>query len=246
MKAAKTAFYENVFANKQTLPANKPTISFTFDDAPLSALSSGAEILARAGFAGTYYLAGTFADASAHPGPRKFISTADARELRRGGHQIGCHTFSHRSLKSGSAHECAQDTARNRAFWQDALGEPLLDFSFPFGEMTVSGKRAIRDCYRTLRGNRRGINRGTVDVACLRAVSLYSDEFNRQEIENWITDCEANGGWLIFYTHGVADPAPERFDTTAEDFQWVVQRCQASSAKTLSVEKAREYLSISA
>jgi len=242
LKAAKTTFYENVYAIKKQVPTGKPTISFTFDDAPLSALRTGANILARCGFEGTYYLAGTFADASGHPFARKFIDVSDARELHRSGHQVGCHTFSHRSFKNGSARENAQDASRNRDFWQDALGEPLLDFSYPFGDVTLDGKRAVRDRYLSLRGIRRGINRGLIDIACLRAVNLYSDAFNRSEIEAVIRDCEENDGWLIFYTHGVEDPTPERFDTTAEDFSWVVNRCQASRARTLRVDRARAYL----
>jgi peptidoglycan/xylan/chitin deacetylase (PgdA/CDA1 family) len=240
LKAAKTAFYENIYAAWATLPSARPTISFTFDDVPYSALQNGAPILERHGVEGTFYLAATFAVDSA-ANQHTHLTTDDARALRAGGHHLGCHTYSHRSLKSLSSKDCFLDAERNRNFWQQELGLPLEDFSYPFGDVTVGGKRALRDCYRSLRGNRRGINRLRTDMACLRAVSLYSSNFIRADIQALINDCSANGGWLIFYTHGV-DLTPDPFDIIPEDFRWVVECCRASSARILSVEKARRYL----
>jgi peptidoglycan/xylan/chitin deacetylase (PgdA/CDA1 family) len=240
LKAAKTAFYENIYAAWATLPSARPTISFTFDDVPYSAMQNGAPILERNGIEGTFYLAATFAvDSAARE--HTHLTADNARALRAAGHHLGCHTYSHRSLKSWSSKDCFLDAERNRSFWQQELGSPLEDFSYPFGDVTVGGKRALRGCYRSLRGNRRGINRLRTDMACLRAVSLYSASFNRDEIQALIDDCAANGGWLIFYTHGV-DLKPDSFDITPDDFRWVVERCRDSSAQILSVERARRHL----
>lgn len=242
LKAAKTAFYENIFVTKAVLPAARPTISFTFDDVPYSALKNGVPILERNGIEGTFYVAATFARNPMQGGLQKHLSISDVQALRRSGHQIGCHTYSHCSLKALSAVDCYRDAERNRIFWQEALGHALDDFSYPFGAVTAGGKRALRSCYRSLRGNSRGINRHKIDMACLRSVSLYSATLRRDDIQGLIDDCASNGGWLIFYTHGVDDVAPDQFDITSDDFRWVVESCRRTEAQILSVEKSRRYL----
>jgi peptidoglycan/xylan/chitin deacetylase (PgdA/CDA1 family) len=43
------------------VPSQTPTVSFTFDDAPDSALTTGAQILEAHGVRGTFYIAGGLA-----------------------------------------------------------------------------------------------------------------------------------------------------------------------------------------
>jgi len=75
------------------LQAHAPMVSFTFDDAPDSAAGEGAALLEAHGGLGTFYLAGSLID---QPGDfwRGLSNDAIVR-LHRGGHEIGCHTFSH-------------------------------------------------------------------------------------------------------------------------------------------------------
>jgi len=240
-KTAKTVFYENVSASKVLLPANRPTISFTFDDAPYSAFEHGAPILEQYGVEGTFYVAGSFDSVPVQEG-RRYMTAQDVRLLHARGHQIGCHTYGHHSLRTLTMAESCVDAQRNREFWQQAIGCDLEDFSYPFGEVTLSVKKALKPYYQSLRGNRPGINRGEADMSFLRSVSIYSSTLRKDEIDSRIRDCEARGGWLIFYTHGVGEKAPERFDISVEDFKWVVDRSCNSAARVLNVRKAREYL----
>lgn len=241
LKSAKTTFYETFAAVKRELPSNKSVISFTFDDAPSTSLR-GAEILERYGFLGTYYLCGMMANLTEKQGRRNFIGVADAKALLKSGHQIGCHTYNHVTLSHMPASDYAADAARNRDFWQDALGTPLLDFSYPLGEVTLPGKRALSGHYQSLRGIRGGVNRGSIDMSCLRAVSISNGTFNREKIQNLITDCATNGGWLIFFSHGIDDPESQIFDTKSADFSWAVDCGRASGASVLSIEQARKFL----
>lgn len=235
-------FYESIFAVKRELPQNKSVISFTFDDAPVSSFKIGSAILERSNVHGTYYLSGRLATLPISPDRREFISVSDAKTLLQNGHQIGCHTYSHKSLSTLSASEYAADTEHNRAFWQDALGVELRDFSYPLGNVTLAGKYKIRDKYLSLRGIRNGTNRGKVDMACLRATSLSNSTFDPQKIERQIIDCVENGGWLIFFSHGLDEPAAKYFDLSAKDFAWAVDIARSSNAKVLNIEHARQYL----
>jgi peptidoglycan/xylan/chitin deacetylase (PgdA/CDA1 family) len=242
LRAAKAVFYENVYPLRATVPADRPTISFTFDDVPYSALTNGAPMLEQHGFGATFYVAATFAGDAARDGARRdHLSIEDCRALQQRGHQIGCHTFSHHPLTSVTAAQGFADAQRNRAFFEEGLGCALEDFSYPLGAVTVGAKRALRPCYKSLRAIRRGINRGVIDLACLRSVNLYSAQLRRDDVRSLVDDCCSNGGWLIFYTHGV-DVSPGRFDTHPDDFRWIVEYCRATRARILSVEQARPYL----
>src|SRR6058998_1234644 len=82
-----------VFRKPCLIRPERPLISFTFDDFPRSALLNGGAILNRFGVAATYYvslgLAGT-----EQPSGRMFVRE-DLATLLEGGHELGCHTFSH-------------------------------------------------------------------------------------------------------------------------------------------------------
>lgn len=242
LRAAKSAFYENVYSMRATVPQDRPTISFTFDDVPVSALTNGAAMLDQHGVSGTFYVAATFCNDARRDGEkREHLSIEDCQALQGRGHQIGCHTYSHRPMTSVSATEGCLDAQKNRVFFQQGLGAVLEDFSFPLGAVTVGTKRDLRSRYKSLRGIKRGINRGVTDLACLRSVNLYSAGFPKEELKSLVDDCCANGGWLIFYTHGV-HASPGRFDTSPEDFRWIVEYCTKTSARMLSVEQARRHL----
>jgi hypothetical protein len=54
-----------------------------------------------------------------------------------------------------------------------------------------------------------GINSGTVDLQFLRATPLIDSRIGRDAIERAFEEAQTNNGWLIFYTHDVADePSP--------------------------------------
>src|SRR5580704_13419128 len=70
-----------------------PLVSFTFDDVPASAYTSGAAILEQHGMRGTFYIAaGTLGDMDSD---WRVIDREQVRALHARGHEIGCHTFSH-------------------------------------------------------------------------------------------------------------------------------------------------------
>ena len=50
-----------------------------------------------------------------------------------------------------------------------------------------------------------GVNSGTVDLQFLRAMPLIDHRIGRDEIERAFDQAQTYNGWLIFYTHDVAD-----------------------------------------
>src|SRR3954468_20928 len=87
-----------------------PMVSFTFDDIPKSA-TLGARILENHGARGTFYVSGGLVG-TVEP-DWAAVDAGDIVALHRNGHEIGCHTFSHKRACDLDASELAAEIAGN-------------------------------------------------------------------------------------------------------------------------------------
>ena len=98
-----------------------PIVSFTFDDAPPSAATTGAEILEEFDVRGTYYLSGGWLGRFGDIQPLMTADQARGLALRR--HEIGCHTFNHTDVCGQDWSMLQADLDENRRI--DAFGEVM-------------------------------------------------------------------------------------------------------------------------
>jgi peptidoglycan/xylan/chitin deacetylase (PgdA/CDA1 family) len=78
---------------------------------------------------------------------REALSEGQLRRLAR--HPlvtIGGHTTTHRNLAEASAPTVRAELADNRKFLQDATGQPVEHFAYPFGHERACGEREARIC----------------------------------------------------------------------------------------------------
>jgi peptidoglycan/xylan/chitin deacetylase (PgdA/CDA1 family) len=191
-------------------------VSFTFDDFPRSAWTEGGAILERLGAHGTYYAALGLAGGEDHLGP--MFGLDDLRAAQARGHEIACHTFSHRDCRRASAAEIAAEVETNAAALAQALnGAAACDFAYPFGAVSQAAKSALARRFASCRGCGPGVNHGTVDLADLFGNSLYGATFDRARLLGLIDRAREIGGWTIFYTHDVRD-APSAYGCTPAQF----------------------------
>jgi peptidoglycan/xylan/chitin deacetylase (PgdA/CDA1 family) len=190
-------------------PASQPMVSFTFDDVPDSAVTVGARMLEEHGGRGTFYISGSLvAKRSEHWAG---ASTDDIVALHQSGHEIGCHTFSHRRAIELDAASLATEIEANQRFFQ-ALDPSirLANFAYPYGFACVSHKPQLGHAFASARGILPGVNSGMIDRQLLRAVPLIDCGITREGVEHAFDQAEATGGWLIFYSHDVAGQ-PSRY-----------------------------------
>lgn len=219
----------------------RPIVSFTFDDAPRSAWEHGAPILEAAGGRGTYYLAGGLIEAGSPE--LELISPDEAADLAARGHELGCHTFSHPKLSTLSRKALAADLDRNAAFLSALDGQSApRNFAVPFAMATPLRQRLLRDRFRTSRGGRPGINRGPTDLHYLSAVELRESFLDANGIEAWLDDLEQTPGWLILFTHHIADNPVGGFGLSAETFAKVVDSVDRRRIGMLTVNSALDLL----
>ena len=185
-----------------------PMVSFTFDDLPKSAVTTGAELLEAYGARGTFYVSGGLVGV----GTADWAAgeAEDVLSLHRRGHEIGCHTFSHRRACDLNVSALANEIMNNRGYFR-AL-DPAIEthtFAYPYGYGSFGRKYQLQDQFQTCRSIVPGINSGDVDLQFLRAMPLINRQIDRVGVERVFDAAESTNGWLIFFGHDVTDkPSP--------------------------------------
>jgi len=189
-------------------PGKQPMVSFTFDDIPDSAARVGATMLQEYGGRGTFYVAGGLL--SQWSGHWNGADADDIVGLHAGGHEIACHTFSHRRTTDLDAATMAEEIELNRRFLEGLDSSIRLEnFAYPYGLASISRKGQLAGTFRSSRGILPGVNHGNIDLQFLRATPLVNEHLDEDGIERAFDETLATGGWLIFYGHDVAaKPSP--------------------------------------
>ena len=216
-------------------------VSFTFDDFPRSAFTAGGPILERHAARGTYYTALGRAGGSGELGP--MLLPEDVRAAHEEGHEVACHTFRHLNCSTTPAATIIGDIDENAAALSELLGGfAAVNFAYPYGELSLSTKRALAPRFRTCRGIGQGFNSGQCDLAELRATRIHARGYEAARFRQVIDRNRAAGGWLIFYTHDVAE-APSRYGCTPAQLEAIVGYA-AESGAVLPVREVVDRLGI--
>lgn len=217
-----------------------PLVSFSFDDVPETALTAGATVLERNGARGTFYVAGGLVGTGESG---RLITPEGVRNLYARGHEIGDHTFSHRPLGRLGRHEVAREFARNAAFLRDIdPGIVPRNMAFPYNRSSLAATPELRRRFRSARGGRAGINRQQMLPFHLRAVEI-APQFGVDALSRWIDDVAARPGWLVFFTHDVAD-RPTPYGTSAATLERLVQHARDRGCLVLTVDAALDRIGV--
>ena len=214
----------------------RPIISFTFDDFPTSALTTGGTILKSFGLSGTYYASLGLMGSTAPTG--KIFQPEDLKPLLEQGHELGCHTFHHTH-----AGETAPDVFENevienrRALAALVPNARFATHSYPIGVPKARTKRRIEKYFSCCRCAGQAFNIGTVDLNYLSAFFIEKSRDNLQAIKDVVDQNQEANGWLIFATHDVCGE-PTRYGCTPELFQEIVHYSVDSGARILPVSEA--------
>jgi peptidoglycan/xylan/chitin deacetylase (PgdA/CDA1 family) len=221
-----------------------PIVSFSFDDFPRSAYTVGGAILKGFGVRGTYYAAIGLMNTSNELGEQ--FRRDDLDGLVEDGHELASHTFSHASCRSVSLVQFLEEVDRGRAAAHEfSGGKDAANFAFPFGEFTLSARRALSTRFASCRGIWSGINGPEADLSLLRANSIYGDDDKAEIAKRLIIENERRNGWLIFYTHDVC-LNPSRFGCTPSLLERVVSDAGRSGARIMTVAEVLAELSATA
>lgn len=219
-----------------------PIVSFSFDDFPRTAYSTGGAILESFGARGTYYVAPGLIKTSNELGEQFHLE--DLHSLIEKGHELGSQTFSHISSRSGSCAAFLEDVEKGRQSLWKMTGTGTANFAYPFGDVTVASKRVLEPVLASCRSIIPGVNGPDVDLNLLRANRLYGDTDKCATIRELIAENAKREGWLIFYTHDVR-PQPSIYGCTPALFEAVVSDAVESGSRIVTVGAALAELEVS-
>lgn len=180
----------------------QPMVTFSFDDAPVTAALAGAAVLEARGLKGTYYVSAGLAGGSGPMGD--YATLEDARRLAAAGHELACHTFSHLDCGQAAGPAIAAEADRNAAALS-ALGASRLEsFAYPYGDVSRPAKAVLGGRFRTLRTVQAGLVEDGADANQLPSVGIEGPDGEAQALA-WLERARARRAWLILYTHDVSD-----------------------------------------
>ena len=213
-----------------------PLVSFTFDDVPASAYTNGAAILEQHGVRGTFYVAAGMLGQMDKDW--RVIDRDQVRALYDRGHEIGCHTFSHVGVDTLDARMLDEECRRNREVLREICpGLDLTNFCYPFGRISLPRKLQLDDRFDSCRGIYEGVNAGVVDLALLRVIELYDCTLTRDKLDRVLRETRACNGWLIFYTHDVAEP-PSWIGASPRLLHETIDAVQTENIRCLPIREA--------
>jgi hypothetical protein len=96
-------------------------------------------------------------------------------EMRSAGIFFGSHTLSHPVLSQLAAEDVQMELRASRNLLEERLGEPVLDFAFPFGRPEDFGpiaELAAARCYRSAVTTTWGVNSPGANMHALKRVQL--------------------------------------------------------------------------
>ena len=189
---------------------DRPMVTFSFDDAPVSAAQAGAAILEQRGLTGTFFFAAELADRDGPMG--RFAGEAEVRRLAGAGHEIACHTYSHLDCGQAGGPQVLADVARNAqalARWDAPAAQT---FAYPYGDVSGPAKAALAPRYSLLRALHHGLIETGADLNQAPAVGIEGDAGEAVALR-WLTRAAERRAWLILYTHDVAE-APSAWGCT--------------------------------
>ena len=233
--AARRQMLRSLYRHSMRLENRAPIVSFTFDDFPRTAYSTGGAILEQFGARGTFYAARGLMNTCNELG--EHFRPDDLDTLLEKGHELASHTYSHISSRSVSCAEFCKDVAKGRQAVEEVTGAECSNFAYPFGHVTLRTKQSLKTSVTSARSVIPGFNGPEIDLNLLRGNSLYGNLDAAGRVEKLIAENARRHTWLIFYTHDVRlNPSP--FGCTPALCEAAVSCAAQSGCRILTVREA--------
>jgi peptidoglycan/xylan/chitin deacetylase (PgdA/CDA1 family) len=196
----------------------RPMVSFSFDDVPISAVETAGAMLEAKGAHGTYFICAGLADQDSRMGRyagREALLAAQAR-----GHEIACHTYGHLDCGAADAAAIEGDIARNDAALTGWGAPPTTTFAYPYGDVSHAAKQVAGARFALARALHHGLIETGADLNQAPAVGVEGPDGEATALR-WLDRAKARNAWLILYTHDVRE-APSPVGCTPQVLQRII------------------------
>lgn len=162
-------------------PALPPqAVALTFDDGFRSVLEVAAPALEEAGFRATVFaVAGHWGRHNDWPGQARgipvlpLLAAAELRLLAGRGLEIGAHGLTHNRLDRLPLREAEREVVESGARLEEAVGESVVSFAYPYGRATPEVVRVASTRYRAACTDVLRVASSADDVHALGRLDMY-------------------------------------------------------------------------
>ncbi|WP_017931779.1 polysaccharide deacetylase family protein [Robiginitomaculum antarcticum] len=213
---------------------DRPLVSISFDDFPISAIENGSDVMETHGWRGTFYTSAALERVSNHHGVH--FSRGHLTGLQARGHEIAGHTLDHVDCTTLSQSQLINQIEQNKTLLR-AMGvtQSLNGFAYPFGAANSDLKQVLSERFDAIRGIHDGVHRKKADLNELKACGIYSDTVGK--IIARIQDLARRPAWLILFTHDIC-PSPSQWGCTPGEFDRILLALKTVNAQVLPVRDA--------
>ncbi|MDR3509366.1 MAG: polysaccharide deacetylase family protein [Caulobacteraceae bacterium] len=188
------------------LNLDRPMVTFTFDDAPDTAVTNGAKVLEAHGARGSYYVSTSLAGGE---GPMGRYATREAlMAVAARGHELACHTANHLDCGQARAAQILAEVDANAEAFKAWGAAPATQFAYPYGDVSLDAKRALGGRFKILRALHKGLIETGTDLNQAPAIGIEGARGEDMALR-WLKRARDRKAWLLLYTHDVCEtPSP--------------------------------------
>jgi peptidoglycan/xylan/chitin deacetylase (PgdA/CDA1 family) len=123
--------------------AFQPAVLLTFDGCSSDQLEHAVPVLQSLNFPATFFPVTAFLDCDFAHQPLPWRESF--RDLTKAGHTIGCHSHTHADLTELPRAQIHQEVVVSKRILEEAIGQPVQAFCYPFGRWDASIASIVRD-----------------------------------------------------------------------------------------------------
>jgi peptidoglycan/xylan/chitin deacetylase (PgdA/CDA1 family) len=216
----------------------RPMLSISFDDAPVSAADDGAKIVEAADARATYFISAGLCGRDGPTGPN--MDAAQVKALAARGHEIGCHSFNHLDCGQAKLGEIEHEIDLNRRRLAEVGVRRPRTFAYPYGDVSRDAKRVLGRQFRAARALHPGLVENGCDLNQMPAVGIEG-EGGEAHASTWLDRAAARKAWLILYTHDVRDD-PSDWGCTPDALERLIEKAKALGFEIATVTDALDLI----
>jgi peptidoglycan/xylan/chitin deacetylase (PgdA/CDA1 family) len=216
----------------------RPMLSFSFDDAPRTAATTGAGILEARGLRATYYVASGLTDTELPMG--RCAGAKDYKALIAAGHELGCHTSGHLDCGKATTEALEADLDANAKMLSRWGERDLESFAYPYGDVAARAKALLGERFSTVRALHHGVIEKGSDLNQLPAVGIEGAD-GEDVARRWMQTALAKSAWLILFTHDVR-PEPSPWGCMPQTLARLADEAMTAGFEILTVRDAARKL----
>jgi peptidoglycan/xylan/chitin deacetylase (PgdA/CDA1 family) len=168
---------EDCLRNRRSFPSR--SIVITFDDGYQSVYKEALPVLRDYAMGATVFLtvgetpAAKLGDRLPSLSGRSMLSWAEIREMSKVKIDFGAHTLTHPDLTRLPADRVEAEICRSKAVIEDALGDPVRCFAYPFGRYDQRSREIVQRHFACACSDKLGLTTRDSDLYALERVDAY-------------------------------------------------------------------------